>query len=79
MKKILIVSVIGVVIFAIMAAAQINYECALLSARKTSGSDSAIEQAMLNHGFNADANDLTPVKMGTKITALKSRIINFIF
>ena len=79
MKKILIVSVVGVVIFTIMATAQINYECALLSARKTSGSDAEIEQAMLNHGFNADANDLSPVKMGTKIIALKDRIINFIF
>ena len=51
MKKLLL-SILLLIIAVILSFAQLNYECALQEARESEGSDSAIEQAMAQRGFN---------------------------
>lgn len=54
----------------LMLAAQVNYNMAHKAAFNSEGSDSAIEAAMLEHGFNVDANDREEPTAFEKVVAL---------
>lgn len=68
MKKLLLI--IAALIITYCIAAQLNYLAAMQDAQQSEGTDSAIEQAMLLHGFNVDAMDSTPIDFSTKLAAL---------
>lgn len=69
MKQLSIILTIGAIILHLFAA-QSNYQAAIDASTMTDGSDAAIEDAMLQYGFNVDANDLEEPNMLVKIQAL---------
>lgn len=68
MKKLLIIIFALSITFCL--AAQLNYLAALQDARQSEGTDQAIEDAMLLHGFKVDAMDSNPIDFSTKLAAL---------
>jgi hypothetical protein len=68
MKKILFITAAMIIAFCIVA--ELNYRAAIQDAVNSEGTDSAIEQAMLLHGFDVDAMDCTPITFLDKVRAI---------